>query len=454
MRIPRSHRRFRAPAALAILAMTAVPAAPAAAASHHLSSHEKHAHHQHHHHRAHKKKQVTRRAKKATIRLSKKQKASAKACYLAHHRKHKRDIRRCHKLRHSVAKMTAAHEARVAEHRAASWRQHHHHDTTPPTTTTTTSSGSTTTTTTTTTTTPTSPTSGSTPTDTGGTATGASTSSSSRLYADNSPFNTKIPANPAIAPNSSAMVSKSLLPYAGGANFANSDGWGISMVHASSSDPMRVVGLAPGGYGPTDFPAFPIPNGAQPTQGSDHHLVVFSGDQELDMWVANEASDGSWTAGARAISSTTGNGIAGPVSGNAAGFDLAAGVIRPEEIAAGRIDHALVFTSPYIHNSFVAPAVHGDGRQSDPDAMPMGTRIQLDPSVDISGLPRYKRIVAQALKDYGAYLVDSSGSLAIRGEASIGRASQGGPSDIWSPVGVTDSSLSGLPWSQMRVIAP
>jgi hypothetical protein len=251
------------------------------------------------------------------------------------------------------------------------------------------------------------------------------------------------------------MVSKSLLPYTGSANFSNTDAWGIAMVNARETDPQRVVGLYSWGYGANYTPPpVRIPDGAQSTTGSDHHLVVFDGGQEEDMWVGFQQTDGSWLAGTRMVTSATGSGIAGPVSGNAAGFALAAGVIRPEEIAAGRIDHALVFTSPFVHNSYVAPAVHGDGKQTDPDAMPMGTRIQLDPSVDISGLPTYKRIVAQALKDYGAYLVDSSGSLAIRGEASIGRASTGGPSDIWSPVGVTDSNLSSIPWSRMRVIAP
>jgi hypothetical protein len=403
VRIPRSHRRLRAPAALALVAVaaTAVPIAPAANASQSLSA---------------------------------KKRAAAKACYLAHHRKTKKDVKTCNKLRLQV-KVKAAHAT------AARWRKHRHQTTTTTTTTTptTTTTTPTTTTTTPTTTTPTTPT---TPT------------TSTRLYADSSAFNTKVPASPHVASNSAAMVSKSLVPYVSSANFANSDWWGISMVNARSTDPLRTVGLFDWGYGSATFPSFRIPNGAAPTLGSDHHLVVFSGGQELDMWVAEQQADGSWKAGARAISSTTGNGVAGSLAGNAAGFSLAAGVIRPEEIRAGRIDHALVFTSPYVRNSYVAPAVHGDGKQSDPDAMPMGTRIQLDPSVDISGLPAYKRIVAQALKDYGAYLVDSSGSVAVRGEASIGRASMGGASDMWSPVGVTDSSLSALPWGKMRVIVP
>ena len=287
------------------------------------------------------------------------------------------------------------------------------------------------------------------------TVTPTPTPTSTRLYSATSPFNVPIPATARLAPNSAAMVSASLLPYTSNANFANSDDWGISIVNARATDPLRQVGTFSWGYG-ADIaqPSVRIPDGAAPTTGGDHHLAVIDGDRELDMWVAGQQTDGSWMAGARTVTSITGSGIAAPIAGNAAGFALAAGIVRPEEIAAGRIDHALTFTSPYVRNAIVAPAVHGDGSQTDPNAMPMGTRIQLDPSTDISALPRPQRIIAQALKDYGAFLTDSSGSLAIRGEASIGRASQGGPADIWSPVGVQDSSLRSVPWARMRVILP
>ena len=276
-----------------------------------------------------------------------------------------------------------------------------------------------------------------------------------RLYGPSSPFNTPIGASPSVAANSDALVRASVLRYTDSANFANSDDWGIAMIDARPSDPTRTVGVTDWGYG-KDYaaPAVRIPDAARPTTASDHHLVVFDGDKELDMWGAERQSDGSWDAGGRYVTSRSGSGVAAPVAGNAAGTALAAGVVRPEEIAAGRIDHALTFTSPYVRDTFVAPAVHTDGRQNADDAMPMGTRIQLDPAVDISGLPRYKRLIAQALQEYGAYLVDSSGSLAVRGEASVGRASVGGPTDIWTPVGVTDSSLKEIPWEHIRVITP
>ena len=119
------------------------------------------------------------------------------------------------------------------------------------------------------------------------------------------------------------------------------------------------------------------------------------------MWVAEQQGDSSWKAGARTVTTSTGSGISSEIGGNAAGFALAAGVIRPEEIAQGHIDHALQFTSPTVRNTYVKPAIHGDGRSSDANAMPMGTRMQLDPDYDISGLSRVDRIIAQAFKDYG-----------------------------------------------------
>lgn len=249
------------------------------------------------------------------------------------------------------------------------------------------------------------------------------------------------------------MVRASLLPFRSTANLANSDEWGIPIVEAGRGDPERRVGLFRWGYG-ADYtpPPVRIPDGAQGTLGADHHVVVLDGARELDMWVGVQQPDGSWKAGARYVISRAGSGIAAPIAGTAAGIGLAAGVIRPEEISAGRISHALAFTSPYVRNTFVAPAIHTDGRRTDPNAMPMGTRIQLDPAADISGLPRPERIVAEALKQYGAYLVDSSGSLAIRAEAPIGRASTGGPTDIWTPVGVNATDLSDLPWDRVRVI--
>jgi hypothetical protein len=238
-------------------------------------------------------------------------------------------------------------------------------------------------------------------------------------------------ADPAVAAGSAAMVARALVPFADGANLAGSEHWGIPVVRASEGDPLRTITAA----GRTL--RFRIPDGATPSLGSDHHLAVIDGDRELDLWTAQRDGAGDWTAGAAVIVPASARGIAGPIAADAAGFALTAGLVTAQEVRAGRIDHALVFTTPYTRDAFVAPAVHTDGRRSDPAAMPMGTRIQLDPAADVTDLPRPQRAIARALQVYGAYLVDSSGSLAIRGIT-----------------GLADLSLTAIPWSHMRVLAP
>jgi hypothetical protein len=261
----------------------------------------------------------------------------------------------------------------------------------------------------------------------------------------------RIPTSPALAPGSAAIVRASLVPFVGNANLANSDAWGVPIINAADGDRHRRIDLFRWGYGNRGRVTFRIPSWAKPTTGSDHHLAVVDGDLELDVWVAKRQSDGHWRSGARAV--VSGSPVVGPVAATASGFALTAGLVRPEEIARGRIDHALAFTTPYTRNRVVAPAVHGDGRHRDPRAMPMGAHIQLDPHVDIAGLPRPVRIIARALQEYGAYLVDTGGSLALRAEAGIGRARTGRTKDIWTPVGVTSASLEEIPWHRMRVLA-
>jgi hypothetical protein len=138
---------------------------------------------------------------------------------------------------------------------------------------------------------------------------------------------------------------------------------------------------------------------------------------------------------------------------NVAGFSLTAGIVRPEEIAQGHIDHALMITTPYTRSGYVAcPAANSDGQYADPAAMPVGARLQLDPALDVNALaiPTWKKVVARALQQYGAYVVDTGGSLSIRAESTALRGY-----DAWAKVGVPrgEPNIRDLPWSRMRVLS-
>src|SRR5207245_8420131 len=88
----------------------------------------------------------------------------------------------------------------------------------------------------------------------------------------------------------------------------------------------------------------------------------------------------------------------------------------------------------------------------DPNAVPLGARIQLSPSVNIDGKPwpRWEKVVAHALQTYGAYAVDVEEDVALRGEANLLRGYDG-----WALVGMTTvphPHLTNLPWSRFRVL--
>lgn len=276
----------------------------------------------------------------------------------------------------------------------------------------------------------------------------------SQPFAASSPFNTPIPANPAIHPDSSAIIAKAVVG-APARVLANSDEWGVSLTTAKSTDPLNTVSTDQ--YGANYNPGpFRIPANAKPTTGGDHHLAVVYGNYELDQWVARRVNATSWVSGSRYKFDRLGSGIApaNQFGQTASNFALTAGLIQPEEISAGVINHALVFTTPQTRNFFVAPATHGDGQQTAWDSIPIGAHIQLDPTINVSllAIPQWQKVIARALQVYGAYCGDTSGAFAFRGEASIGR----NQTDIWSAVGVSTYSPyidSPFPWNSMRVLA-
>jgi hypothetical protein len=208
------------------------------------------------------------------------------------------------------------------------------------------------------------------------------------------------------------------------------------------------------------FGRIPIPLTAQPDVGKDGHLAVYDpGTQRSwDMWQASRRGN-SWVASAGAAVSTRGPGVAPPgtIGANAANFPLLGGLIRPEEILQGRIDHALVFTLPHLGRGRpVCPATHNAGSSRDPDALREGHHLQLDPALDVSTLPiaAWQRPIMRAMQVYGMYLRDGGGTLAILAENPISRGY-----DAWGRVAPELAApresmlLPGVPWERFRVLA-
>jgi hypothetical protein len=103
----------------------------------------------------------------------------------------------------------------------------------------------------------------------------------------------------------------------------------------------------------------------------------------------------------------------------ASGIPIGLLAVRPEELSGGHIAHALgwgAVAHSVAQESCVSPAgvtdctdgLTYDGPRSESSyAMPYGAHIRLSASFDDSGFPREALIVAEALKQYGAYLYDT-----------------------------------------------
>ncbi|KAA0235521.1 hypothetical protein EDM76_08415, partial [bacterium] len=91
------------------------------------------------------------------------------------------------------------------------------------------------------------------------------------------------------------------------------------------------------------------------------------------------------------------------------------GLVRYEEVAAGRIDHALRFTVSRTQRGYIHPATHFASSSTDPNLPPMGLRLRLKPGFDISGYHGQARVILEALKTYGMIVADNGSSWFITG---------------------------------------
>jgi hypothetical protein len=156
-------------------------------------------------------------------------------------------------------------------------------------------------------------------------------------------------------------------------------------------------------------PGAPVEGGAGAT-GDRHVLVVQSGTCKLyELYDAHPNADGSWNAASGAVFNLRSNKLRpdGWTSADAAGLPIFAGLIRYDEIQRGYINHAIRFTAPQTQEGFIHPATHFASNSTNPDLPPMGLRLRLEASFNISHFPRVARIILRAMKTYGLILADN-----------------------------------------------
>jgi len=102
-------------------------------------------------------------------------------------------------------------------------------------------------------------------------------------------------------------------------------------------------------------------------------------------------------------------------SADAAGLSIFAGLARYDEVAAGEIKHALRFTLQSSRAAFVPPASHWAANSSNANAAPMGMRMRLKASFDISGFSAANQVLLTAMQQYGIIMADNGSNMYISG---------------------------------------
>ena len=207
----------------------------------------------------------------------------------------------------------------------------------------------------------------------------------------------------------------------------------LSQGHLMASEPY-LNDEHPKGIHKSASDGVPIPKKAEPDGEHDAHMTIIDLDQKrcYDMWQVGKQKDGTWATNAAIAYDLDGSGVYdindfshvhndesihyyGPC--RASGVPSIAGLIMHHEIEAGIIEHKLAFACQQVGlQEFGYPAVWTDGWL--PGGIPEGITIQLDPKLDLEelNLSAEGKIIAKALQEYGAVLVDYCGGCTFYAE--------------------------------------
>ncbi len=242
------------------------------------------------------------------------------------------------------------------------------------------------------------------------------------------PFAAGSPWNQDITSATVDSNSTNIINFIGGAvglhaDFGTEPTYGIPYIVVDSSQARVPITFTD--YGDESDPAtMPIPanapiEGGTSSSGDRHVLVLDKGSCWLyELGNAYPQSGGAWDASGGYVWDLLGNPQQRPwtwTSADAAGLPIFPGLVRYDEVAAGEIRHALRFTLQRSRAAFVPPASHWAANNSNQYAAPMGMRLRLKASVNISGYSAANQVILRAMKKYGLIMADNGSSMFISG---------------------------------------
>lgn len=240
-------------------------------------------------------------------------------------------------------------------------------------------------------------------------------------FSSSSLWNTDISSAP-VDPNSNSIISN----WVGSVNvhpdWGNDPTYGIPYVVVDGTQSLVNVNLQAYGDesdpGPMPVPASAPVEGESSSSGDRHVLVLDNGNCFLyELYNSSVNSDGSWNADSTAVWDLLSD-EQRPytwTSADAAGLPIFPGLVRYDEVAAGKIQHAFRFTLPRTSAAFTPPASHSAANTGDPTAPPMGMRLRLKSSYETSGFSAQMQVILTAMKTYGLILADNGSALYVTG---------------------------------------
>jgi hypothetical protein len=111
---------------------------------------------------------------------------------------------------------------------------------------------------------------------------------------------------------------------------------------------------------------------------------------------------------------------AGWTSADAAGLPILPGLLRLDEVKAGKVDHAIRMTVARTDTSYIWPARHEAGSVSDHNVPPMGARFRLKASYSTKGLRSDTVTILNAMKKYGMIVADNGSDWYFGGTSEQG----------------------------------
>ena len=219
-----------------------------------------------------------------------------------------------------------------------------------------------------------------------------------------------------VAANSDAMISSIGADETVHPDFGSYLGYGIPYTVVSGKRTPKVK-VSFEYASESDRVGYPIPEHPNQESSGDGHILLIDKDacRLYELFDASGSGD-DWKAGSGAVWNLRSNRLRpnGWTSADAAGLPILPGLVRYDEVAAGAIRHALRFTAKRTGKAHIHPARHNAG-EAGGSLPPMGLRVRLKASVDISGYSKQARVVLRALKTYGMILADNGSNWFISG---------------------------------------